>query len=306
MTDTPIPICCSKCGETKTKDKFIKNRNVCKECSNFKSREKYNATQTNIDLEKECRECKNTKPYSSFIKNRNLCKDCNNQKRKMKYQTDEEHRLDLINKASDFKHNKVLEKRRIKEEEIGIGNKKCSCCYQIKPYSHFRHNRLKCRHCERDDPIDKFKRVIRTRIYICLKNKYKHTIQYLGCNYEEYVKWMLFDNDKYTIDNHGKEWHIDHVIPLCNFVLENETESLIAFNWRNTTPLSKRENLSKNKKIIAPQIEQHWKKLLEYHKKNNIEMPQEFICLFAKYLVAGTPLEPSLPLLSGNLQEEHG
>jgi hypothetical protein len=45
---------------------------------------------------------------------------------------------------------------------------------------------------------------------------------------------------------------------------------------------------------------------VEYHKKYKIEMPEVFICLFAKHLVAGTPLEPSLPLLSGNIQEEHG
>ena len=35
-------------------------------------------------------------------------------------------------------------------------------------------------------------------------------------------------------------------------------------------------------------------------------MPQEIIDLFAKYLVAGIPLEPSLPLLTGNSCEELG
>ena len=37
----------------------------------------------------------------------------------------------------------------------------------------FRYNRLKCRDCERDDPKEKFKRYIRTRIYNCLRNKNK-------------------------------------------------------------------------------------------------------------------------------------
>ena len=35
-------------------------------------------------------------------------------------------------------------------------------------------------------------------------------------------------------------------------------------------------------------------------------MPEKFIDLFAKYLVAGTPLEPSLPLTLGNIGEELG
>jgi hypothetical protein len=61
-------------------------------------------------------------------------------------------------------------------------------------------------------------------------------------------------------------------------------------------PLASKENLSKNNKIIKTQIEQHYKHLIDYHTQNNIELPQKFIDLFAKHLVAGNPLEPSLPL----------
>lgn len=55
--------------------------------------------------------------------------------------------------------------------------------------------------------------------------------------------------------NYGKEWHIDHVIPLSKFDKLNEKEQLVVFNWRNTMPLSVKQNLSKNNKIIKPQIE---------------------------------------------------
>jgi len=48
-------------------------------------------------------------------------------------------------------------------------------------------------------------------------------------------------------------------------------------------PLSVKENLSKNNKILQSQIQQHVSNLLEYHKKNNIEMPQKFIDLFATH-----------------------
>jgi hypothetical protein len=60
--------------------------------------------------------------------------------------------------------------------------------------------------------------------------------------------------------------------------------------------LSAQENLKKNNKIITQQITEHLQRLKTYHIENNIELPQEYIELFAKHLVAGNPLEPSLPL----------
>jgi hypothetical protein len=67
---------------------------------------------------------------------------------------------------------------------------------------------------------------------------------------------------------------------------------MIAFNWRNTMPLSAKENLAKNAKILLPQIKEHQQKLQEYHQKNNMILPQKFVDLYAKYLEAGIPLEP--------------
>ena len=116
-----------------------------------------------------------------------------------------------------------------------------------------------------------------------------NTIEYLGLSSTEYLKWMLTYNEKYTLDNRGKEWHIDHVIPLSKFNLENIDDQMIAFNWRNTMPLLAKDNLSKNNKIIISQIEEHLEKLKEYHIKNNLDLPQVFINLFAKHLVAGIP-----------------
>jgi hypothetical protein len=175
------------------------------------------------------------------------------------------------------------------QEAIGINNKLCKYCKLIKSKERFRHNRLKCKDCERDDPLSTIIRRTRTRIIACLRKKNKHTIDYLGCNCKFYMDWILNNNTHYTFENYGTEWHIDHVIPLSKFDLNDDSEQLIAFNWRNTMPLSVKENLSKNNKILQSQIEQHVSNLLEYHKKNNIEMPQTFIDLFAKHLDAGSP-----------------
>jgi hypothetical protein len=298
--------CCSKCDEIKENDKFIKNRNICKECHNANARANYNKINNIvlketveiivIEATKECNVCNKTKPIFEIVKNRIICKDCHNSNRRSKYQDNDEHRLKLIKQATDFKHNKMIERQQKKLEEIGEDNKKCSVCFTIKNKCRFRHNRLKCKDCERDDPIEKFKRVVRCRIWHALTFKKLHTIEYLGCSSPDYLQWILSYDEKYTIDNRGTKWHIDHVIPLSHFNLENVDEQIIAFNWRNTMPLAAKENLSKNCKIVKLQIEQHLKYLSEYHTENNIEFPQIYIDLFAKHLDAGIPLEPLLPL----------
>jgi len=299
--------CCSKCGNIKENIKFIKNRNICKECRNAAARKNYNKLNHIVLVEnleiitdnviiQECNTCNQSKSLVEFIKNLKICKDCNNLKRRNKYHTDDDRRLKIIKLASDYKHNKVIERQQKKLEEIGLDNKKCSVCFTIKEKCKFRYNRLKCKDCERDEPIERFKRSVRCRIWYALTTKKLHTIEYLGCSSNDYLQWILNYNEKYTLDNRGTEWHIDHVIPLSKFNLENIDEQMIAFNWRNTMPLAAKENLSKNCKIIKPQIEQHLKYLSEYHKEKNIEFPQIYIDLFAKHLVAGSPLEPLLPL----------
>jgi hypothetical protein len=228
-----------------------------------------------------------------------ICCICNNEKRREKYKNNEEYRKRIIKLATDYKHKKVVERQKMKQEqqnEIGIENKKCKYCEEIKHRDKFRHNRLKCRDCERDEPTEKFKRYIRTRIYNCLrnKNKTKHSVDYLGCSSDEYFKWIFNYNNNCSLENHGKEWHVDHVIPISKFDLNNEDEQLLAFNWRNTMPLTAKENLSKNNKILPEQIKNHYKRLKCYHEENKLDLPQVYINLFAKHLVVGDPLRAKL------------
>jgi hypothetical protein len=253
-----------------------------------------------------CCKCGIEKTSNLFRKGTNICKDCNNNARRQKYKTDEEHRLRIIKERTEYKRKKIEERKKQKLLEIGIGNKKCNYCNEIKSEERFRHNRLKCRICERDDPVGKIKRVIRCRIYSALHYKNKNTIHYLGCNNAEYIKWITWNDKNYTLENRGNEWHIDHVIPLSKFDLEDEEEQQIAFNWRNTTAVSVKENLSKNNKILIPQLHEHLEKLKKYHIENELDLPQVYIDLFAKYLDAGTPLEPLLPLSSRNVTEDLG
>ena len=294
--------CCSKCGEMKDPDRIVKNRNICKDCCNLKRKENANNKVVDVSAQKMCVGCNIIKNVTLFIRHDwNLCRDCNNVKRRKEYQEKEEVRKEKIQQAINYKkrkkairdETKLVELNKL-EEEIGQDNTICQYCKKVKAKTRFRHNRLKCKDCERDDPSEKIKRYVRSRIHSCLKNgnKTKHTHEYLGCKPPEYIKWILYNTSGFTLENHGPLWHIDHVIPLSHFDFENEQDRLIAFNWRNTMPLLAKENLSKNNKIVKPQIEQHLKTLQTYHIENSIEMPQVYIDLFAKYLAAGNPLEP--------------
>ncbi len=257
--------CCSRCNQNKDFDKFIKKRNICKECSNKWAkiaRDKKHMLSVMNNETKICKICSKEKPLSDLIKNRFLCKDCNNKKYRDRYKHDVEFR------------SKVILKDKNKNKNREVANKSQRLRYET-------------------NPVYKFTRVQRSRISIALKNKQKKSIDYLGCNSEQYSNWLKYNfNEIYTFENYGKTWHIDHVIPIHRFNLENEEEQLLAFNWRNTVPLLANDNLIKGTKIHSLQIEQHYKKLLEYHKENNFEFPQIYIDLFAKHLDAGSPLEP--------------
>jgi len=241
---------CLTCKQTKLVSMFVIGRNLCKSCRNEKVRNDY----LNLDLtkitEQKCNNCEISKNINDYHKGRKICMACTNAKRKEKYANDEAYR------------------NRVNRETIKYRKAKNWA----------------------DNPLGELKRKIRSNILRCLTNKNKRTMEYVGCSREEYMKWLISNNNNYTLENHGKEWHIDHVIPLSKFDINNEEQQLIAFNWRNTMPLSCQENLKKNNKIIKSQVEEHYKKLLEYHTENKLDLPQVYIDLFAKHLVVrGVP-----------------
>lgn len=295
---------CKICDTDKPVPDFLKNRLTCKVCYNLIRKEQIkNNPEINAKKLERRRERYNT---DEEFRNRRL------EQRREKYKNDEEHRKKVIQGRSEYKKAKKAERDALKlayQIEIGIDNKMCKYCNVIKLKTRFRHNRLKCMDCERDEPTEKFKRYVRTRIYDCLrhKNKDKHSYEYLGCNGKQYLEYILYYNSDYTLDNHGEIWHIDHVIPLSKFDLNDKAQQLIAFNWRNTMPLCAKENLRKKNKIIKTQVDEHFNNLRKYHDANNIELPQEFIDLFCNATkLLEVPIESSLPLIIGNDNEELG
>lgn len=101
--------------------------------------------------------------------------------------------------------------------------------------------------------------ILRARITSALKNNTKtgSSLQYLGCDIAiakahieaQFEPWM-------TWENHGLyTWHIDHIVPICNFNMLDEEERKLAFHYTNLQPLSAKDNLTKGKYIIRKKIE---------------------------------------------------
>jgi len=92
----------------------------------------------------------------------------------------------------------------------------------------------------------------RSRILAALKShaKDKHTIELLGCTglfYQAFLEDQFTDG--MTWENHGTLWHIDHIIPIASFDLEDSIQLAQAFHYTNTQPLLAAHNLSKGSKL---------------------------------------------------------
>jgi hypothetical protein len=95
---------------------------------------------------------------------------------------------------------------------------------------------------------------LRTRLRFVIKGIIKSgsAVRDLGCSIE-YLKAYLESKFQpgMTWDNYGKTgWHIDHIMPLSRFNLENREEFLKACHYTNLQPLWFYQNLSKQNKIL--------------------------------------------------------
>lgn len=104
-----------------------------------------------------------------------------------------------------------------------------------------------------DNDIDyKLRCILRSRFYLALRNK-KHSNEshsdFYGCSLlylKEHIESQFKDGMSWN-NWSQKGWHIDHIIPLCKFDLNNEKELRKAFHYTNLQPLWAKENQSKNK-----------------------------------------------------------
>jgi len=72
------------------------------------------------------------------------------------------------------------------------------------------------------------------------------TEEILGVPKVLYLDWLSFNfENNMCFANYAKVWQINLVIPASAFDLTNEQQLLACFNWRNTRPCLKSDNLAK-------------------------------------------------------------
>ena len=96
-------------------------------------------------------------------------------------------------------------------------------------------------------PLEVIMSKVRRRIYSIMKEKNyiksKHCNEILGCSYEDYHKWIIFNLE---LDCY-EEYHIDHVIPLSSG--ETIEQVLELSKWYNTIPTTPKYNLEKHARL---------------------------------------------------------
>lgn len=114
------------------------------------------------------------------------------------------------------------------------------------------------------NPMAKLRHAVRRNMHGHFKNKgivkSKHTIDYIGCTWDQLWKHFekQFEPDM-TWDNYGEVWNIEHICPCAQAQTEDEIFKLQHFS--NLKPLYIELNLQKNSNY-TPEAEQLCRTLL--------------------------------------------
>ena len=192
--------------------------------------------------EDKCTKCGEDRNVNGFIKGKKICGECNKKACRDYKQRNKD-------KISDY--NKTYKK--IYKTEISDYNREYSLTHREEIQK--RHTPY-LRELKKTSPQHKIGVTLRSRMYQVLKGRKKeHSKELLGCSYEFLLSWFgfLFEDDM-TLKNHGKVWHVDHIIPVNSFDLIDEDERFRCCNWSNLQPLYAKDNLSKKEKVDGEEI----------------------------------------------------
>lgn len=221
---------CSSCGEEKhrTQD-FPKNgrvyRATCKICHCKKQKERYHDNKPVYVAKKKAHYEANKQTYNEKAKEyREVNKDALVQKRKEHYQKNRDLILQKL-QSKDYKEkrNKALKERRKNDRRFAM-----VCAY-------------------------------RARLNEVLQKQKKNTyVQYLNCKREHLLDWLEFQFDEdFAWESYGKDWVIDHVIPIDFFDINDKEHLYMCFSWFNLRPCKTSLNLRKSNDVSLETVEHH-------------------------------------------------
>ncbi len=183
-----------------------------------------------------------------------VCRTCRNEYRNKNRHKYKDHEAEYSKRYSNIKSVKAHDRWNNKKEYLSKQHKEWK---NLNPDYYKNYGRIYDSNRRLVDPKYKMIKNYRCCIIGAIKRnrvrtiKKSHSLDLIGCKWEEAIAHIekQFKNGMQW-DNHGKVWHIDHIIPLSFFNLENETEQRLAFYYGNLQPLFCSENISKGKNLI--------------------------------------------------------
>lgn len=255
---------CTSCDTEKSLDEFPVGRNRCRICfnkqnndakrlRNAKKREEKNVLEPKPKVEgnKICVQCNEEKAPEMFRDKRRKCKECEKADGRAYRQSEigKEKSKDWVEQNQDKMTELQADWYQNNKEKINEKN--------VEKY----HN----------DEIYRIMNSVRksaSRILKIEKDYFEseQILKYLNCSSNFYLDWIkhCFEDDM-NLENHGKLYDIDHVIPIHYFREHYKNNMDICFSWFNTMPLYKKENMKKKEKIDRNQIKIHLENLVKFN-----------------------------------------
>ena len=222
-----------------------------------------------MEQEKYCKYCDKQLNQDMFRHNRLKCKNCEKQY------------------GRNYRRNEIGKN---KSRNWIVDNKNEYQQLQSNWYQNNKESvRIKNNHRYKNDPVYRIRKNCQRRILSFLKEaKIYSTNKYLNCTNEFFIEWLkfCFRKDKnMNLDNHGSYWHLDHVIPITKFNLNEEVQINLCFNWINYMPYKSEDNMSKKNKILSVQIIEHIDNIIEFHLKKIMSINYNYFQLLARHLI---------------------
>lgn len=237
---------CKKCLIEQDDSNFSKNKNnkdglvnYCKKCEKIRTSNYRIKNREKINLKNKIYRNNNPEKYKEQQK-KYLEKNphMTSKERMRKYRENQEWIEKFKESRRKYYLNNVDEERE-KRKEYYYKNRQT----ERKKNDQWRKNKLKT------DGFFRMKRRLRERIRDYMKGNHigKKTKEIVGLDYEEFKTYI---SNKFTEnmawDNYG-DWHLDHIIPLCEAKTEEELFKLN--HYTNLQPLWAEDNLKKNRKL---------------------------------------------------------
>ena len=221
-----------------------------------------------------CKDCpfkKEPQPIENFYSNRsrkdglaNICKICaknagkkSNKKHRTKVlekkkQYRETHRKDIALKKQIWDIENTEHRRQYREENRPKIVQQNHLYYTENKENILEKNRIYTNKKRKTDVNFNLQLILRRRLWSAIKGNFKggSAVRDLGCSINDlrlrFISIFVFvpeANEMMTWENHGRLWHIDHIIPLSAFDLTDPEQVKKACHYTNLRPLWKVQNM---------------------------------------------------------------